>query len=186
MRDPLIVASTAAAALVVWIAGRWFTLKRPDVVVGFLDAATLGAYVVIGMDHAYEQSLTPVSAMLVGSASGVGGGLLRDILMRTDPQLLRSGSPHGMVAAVGCVLYALLVASPIPTLASAIAVGVIVFAIRMLTVVFEFRTRPAPCSRLRRRRTPSTAVEIKEDGGREMKLGRASLRRFGQSVTSWR
>lgn len=89
-----------------------------------LDAAGLSLYAVAGSLKALAYHLGPVPAILLGGITGIGGGVLRDILVSEVPVVLRSelyavaalagaafvvagrtaGWPSAMVAPVGALL----------------------------------------------------------------------------------
>ena len=50
-----------------------------------LDTLLIGAWVVLGAELALAFGLTPISAVLMGVISAVGGGLVRDLLCRDLP-----------------------------------------------------------------------------------------------------
>jgi uncharacterized membrane protein YeiH len=72
------------------------------------DAAGLGLFCVAGTVKALEYGLAPVAAAVLGVTTAVGGGLLRDVIARETPALVRLDSE----------LYA------IPALAGAVAVAI--------------------------------------------------------------
>jgi uncharacterized membrane protein YeiH len=57
--------------------------------VQFLDAGGLGLFAVSGATKALSFSLDPVPAMLLGMLTGIGGGMLRDVLTTEIPSVLR-------------------------------------------------------------------------------------------------
>jgi uncharacterized membrane protein YeiH len=70
------------------------------------DAAGLGFFAVAGTAEAHEAGLGPVSACILGVLTGVGGGLLRDILLREIPLVLRTGELYAVTALAGAVIVA--------------------------------------------------------------------------------
>ena len=63
-------------------------LERPVLV---LDAAGLALFCVTGASTALDAGVGPVGAVVLGTITGVGGGVLRDILLRQVPVVLREG-----------------------------------------------------------------------------------------------
>ena len=55
------------------------------------DAFGLGLFAVTGATKALQFGLGPVQAILLGTLTGVGGGMLRDVLLRRVPTVLREG-----------------------------------------------------------------------------------------------
>lgn len=63
-------------------------LQRP---IDALDAAGLALFSVTGAATALAHRLGVVDAVILGAITGIGGGMLRDILVREVPTLLRGG-----------------------------------------------------------------------------------------------
>jgi len=88
-RDWRYLAATAAAGLVCFFAGR--ALERAERSVMIFDALGLGLFAVTGATKALQFGLGPLQAVLLGTITGVGGGMLRDVLLRQVPTVLREG-----------------------------------------------------------------------------------------------
>jgi uncharacterized membrane protein YeiH len=56
-----------------------------------LDAAGLGLFCVVGADTALAHHLGFADCVILGAVTGIGGGMLRDILVREIPTILRGG-----------------------------------------------------------------------------------------------
>jgi uncharacterized membrane protein YeiH len=88
-RDWRYLAATAAAGVVCFFAGR--ALERAERSVMIFDALGLGLFAVTGATKALTFGLGPLQAVLLGTITGVGGGMLRDVLLRQVPTVLREG-----------------------------------------------------------------------------------------------
>ena len=88
-RDWRYLAAAAAAGVVCFAAGR--TLERAERSIMVFDALGLGLFCVTGATKALQFGLGPVQAVLLGAITGVGGGMLRDVLLRQIPTVLREG-----------------------------------------------------------------------------------------------
>ena len=64
--------------------------KRRRLVLLF-DAAGLGLFAVAGTQKALIAGLNPVMAIFMGVLTGIGGGILRDVLVNQTPTVLRGG-----------------------------------------------------------------------------------------------
>ncbi len=101
LRDVLIGA-TPPAALQDWrylvvpvLAGLLTFFLHPRIgrlerMVNIFDAAGLALFCVIGAVKASSYGLSPLPAALLGTISGIGGGVIRDILSGRVPVVLRS------------------------------------------------------------------------------------------------
>jgi uncharacterized membrane protein YeiH len=65
-------------------------VRRLRTPVLLVDAAGLSFFAVAGAQKAVEFGLSPVMAALLGMLTGIGGGMLRDVLLMEIPQVLRS------------------------------------------------------------------------------------------------
>lgn len=101
LRDVLIDATPPAALadwryLLVPIAAGLVTfaahgpVARMERVINVLDAAGLGLFCVTGSLKAVEYGLGPVPAALMGMVTGIGGGMLRDLLAGRVPVIFSS------------------------------------------------------------------------------------------------
>lgn len=79
--------SSVAGLLAFWLQGSVVRLNRLGLV---LDAAGLGVFAVTGTYKALEHGLSPPMAALLGMISGIGGGMVRDVLTARVPVVLQS------------------------------------------------------------------------------------------------
>jgi uncharacterized membrane protein YeiH len=73
------------------------------------DALSLGLFCVTGADKALLAGLTFLPAILLGSITSVGGGVLRDLLTDQVPHVLRPGRFFALASVTGATLYVALV-----------------------------------------------------------------------------
>lgn len=86
-RDWRYLAAVGAAALVCFVARP--ALERIWSGVMVFDGIGLAVFCVTGATKGLDNHLGPVQAVLLGAITGVGGGLLRDVLLREIPTVLR-------------------------------------------------------------------------------------------------
>ncbi len=80
----------------------WYpTINRLRSPVLLFDAAGLGLFAVAGADKALAFHAGPVAAILFGTLTGIGGGMVRDLLVREVPTVLQTDiyALAGLVAA---------------------------------------------------------------------------------------
>lgn len=107
--DLWLVATAAGTALVIffWQPPARLTRWPLDVT----DAVGLGLFVVTGTVTAYEYGLAAPAAAMLGMTTGVGGGIIRDVLSGHVPGVLRSNEhlyaipAFGGAAATGALLH---------------------------------------------------------------------------------
>ena len=75
-------------------------LQRP---IDVLDAAGLALFCVTGAATALAHRLGVVDSVILGAITGIGGGMLRDVLVREIPTVLRGGL-YAIPALVGAAI----------------------------------------------------------------------------------
>jgi uncharacterized membrane protein YeiH len=111
-------------------------------VVDYIDALGTPAFAVFGMQLADNAGFPLVAVVFVGVSNGVAGGVLRDVVVRDIPTLMRPGQYQSITLFIACGLYLLLTlqfAMP-ATHAAWITVGAF-FVARVLTIRFNWQTR---------------------------------------------
>jgi uncharacterized membrane protein YeiH len=86
-RDWRYLVAVGAAAAVCFFAGA--AVERVQRSVLFFDAIGLAVFCVTGASKALDNHLGAVQAIILGAITGIGGGMLRDILLRDVPTVLR-------------------------------------------------------------------------------------------------
>jgi len=143
-RDWRYLAAAGAAGLVCFF-GRP-ALERVQRSVLVFDAVGLGLFCVTGATKALDFGVGAVSAVLLGAITGIGGGMLRDVLLREVPTVLH----HDLYAIPALLGAGVLVAaqksglsSPVfPVLGVAVCVGV-----RLYGLKYEVNVPIAPSER---------------------------------------
>ena len=137
-----------AAAAVTFVAHP--ELERSMRTLLVFDAAGLGLFCVAGTVKALEHGLAPVAAATLGVTTAVGGGVLRDVIARETPTLVRPDSElYALPAVAGALVVAIAweLDAYVPMLGALTAAAI--FGIRGLALHHHWRG-----PRARRRRTP--------------------------------
>lgn len=133
----IVGAAVAVGVLLYPLAGRFERL------IAVVDAAGLGAYAVVGVQKSLAVGISPTGAVLVGVINAVGGGLIRDVLVREEPLFFKAGQFYALAALAGCILFVLLAeAWDIPTEQAAWTAIVSTFLFRMMAIELNWRTAP--------------------------------------------
>src|SRR3954449_2637669 len=74
------LAVAASGGLIAFVFGRH--LERLNTPINVLDAAGLSLFAVTGATKALQFGLGPAQAVILGAITGVGGGTVRDVLIR--------------------------------------------------------------------------------------------------------
>ncbi len=135
------LAVPAGAAVVVFLWQRHVQRARRLVLV--LDAAGLGLFTVTGTRAALDAGLGAAGACAVGVLSGIGGGVIRDVLLREIPLVLHR-EIYAVAAVVGAVLVC--VGDGIHHLDTVwqVSSAIVVFAIRLIAVRRHWSAPRAP------------------------------------------
>jgi uncharacterized membrane protein YeiH len=123
----------ALATIPLTKAGAVRRLQQHDLVVTF-DAAGMAIFVVTGTNVALEAGAAPLPSALVGVISGVGGGIIRDVLANEIPGVLTDGQFYATAALAGALLYVVLLELPISPLITLWVPVIVIFGVRMLSV----------------------------------------------------
>jgi uncharacterized membrane protein YeiH len=155
LRDTLLQSGTS----VVLLDSRYLLLAVGAAVIGFffaglidrleglvvvLDALALGFLCTVGADAALRRPLSWVAALFLGTATAVGGLVLRDLFAGDAPRVLRPGVFTAAAAFFGALAFVVLVrATHIATGQAQIIAMIVVFAVRLLAVRLSWHTRSA-------------------------------------------
>lgn len=104
---------------------------RDDVL--WLDAVGLAFFAVAGAEKALVHGLTPLMAALLGMLTGIGGGMLRDILVTEIPTVLRADL-YALAALAGAAVVVTGHALHISPIVTTVVGGVLCFALRFMAI----------------------------------------------------
>ena len=116
---------------------RWYSsigrLKNP---VQLFDAAGLALFAVSGTQKALVYGLDPIMAPLLGMLTGIGGGMLRDILLSEVPTVLRADL-YAVAALAGAVVVVGGDALHFPSAVTALAGAATCFVLRVAALRYH-------------------------------------------------
>lgn len=145
--DGVSFAVSVATALLVFFFVRIFSVfycRREALIYtvnNIFDALGIGIFAVTGAAIALESPVPalshPVAAAILGMVSAVGGGMIRDIVLRDIPFVLRKRI-YALATLGGAALYVLLVSVGVGAVVASLAGTVLTFAVRMLATVFKW------------------------------------------------
>lgn len=130
-RDWRYLALAAAGGLIAFALSR--RLHRLETPITVLDAVGLSVFAVIGASKALAFGLGIGPAVLLGVVTGVGGGTIRDTLVRRIPSVLHSDL-YAIPALVGAAITVATARLGVYSLPSALGAAAVCFLIRMLGV----------------------------------------------------
>jgi uncharacterized membrane protein YeiH len=97
------------------------------------DAAGLALFAVSGAQKALAFGLNPLMAALLGMLTGVGGGVMRDVLVAEIPVVLRSDI-YAVAALAGAAVVVIGQLLQVPLTASTIVGALLCFGLRLLAI----------------------------------------------------
>ena len=141
LRDGRYALAALIAAAVTFVGHR--QLERLGPAVRLFDAVGLGFFAVAGASKALDAGLPAFAAVGMGVLTGIGGGVIRDLLAGEVPLVLRR-EIYAVAALVGAavvtVTYQLDVYGPLPAAAAIVAT----FVIRLLAIRRDWNAPTAP------------------------------------------
>ena len=99
-----LLTALAAAALVFFFSETASKLTKP---MTYIDAVSLGLFVVVGADKALRADLNILPAIMLGVITAIGGGALRDLLSGDVPAIMQPGAMYSLAAMVGSTVFVL-------------------------------------------------------------------------------
>jgi uncharacterized membrane protein YeiH len=120
-----------------------------------LDAAGLALFAVSGAQKALAFHLNPVAAILLGMLTGIGGGILRDMLVSEVPTVLRSDL-YAVAALAGATVVVIGSLSHLPPGLTTISGAFLCFGLRLIAIRRGWQLP-----------TPRQVVHSNEDGRTE-------------------
>ena len=97
------------------------------------DAAGLALFAVSGAGKALDFHAGPVAATLLGMLTGIGGGMVRDVLVREIPTVLRT-ELYAVAALIGAAVVVLGRMLDVPSAIAAAVGAVLCFGLRFLAM----------------------------------------------------
>jgi uncharacterized membrane protein YeiH len=139
---PLIVVATALVSLFRKRITQ-MQLGVVDLSISVIDAIGVPAFAVVGMQLSLQAGIPMPGVVLIGVVNGMGGGLLRDLLVGDTPSALKPGQFYVSAIIFVCIVF-LGVTYWLGADKELAAWGVIglFFTIRMLSIRYDWRTKP--------------------------------------------
>jgi len=109
-----------------------------------VDALGLGVYAIVGAQKALDAGLQPLAVLLAGVGNATGGGILRDLLVGSEPLVFKPGQFYVLAALAGCAAFVVMrLGLEVPVGPASITAILLTFALRLLAIRFNWQTRPA-------------------------------------------
>lgn len=128
----LAVIFAATALTIVWVRVR----EPPFAALLVADALGLALFAISGAQIAERMALPSTVVVMMGTITGVAGGMIRDVLTTEIPLVLRKGTLYASTAIVGIAVYLMLrSAGTTPTISSAIGMFTVI-VLRFTSIIW--------------------------------------------------
>lgn len=132
----------------------WYPLiARLNNPVLWFDAVGLAFFAVAGAEKALVYHLNPVMAALLGMLTGIGGGMLRDVLVNQIPTVLRADL-YALAALAGAAVVVAGQALGLHPVGPAVIGGLLCFALRFMAIRYRWHLPAARHPALKMPRSP--------------------------------
>ena len=132
------VVTAIAAALVTFVTARWLTIPRKWFEPA--DAVALAMFTIVGASTSLKHETGGLIAVVLGTMTGVAGGILRDVLLNEVPLVFRKDINLYATAAIsGATVYVLIqhfLQQPLWSVPAGVAV---ILIMRLLAIRWEWR-----------------------------------------------
>ena len=140
-QKPNLILACIAAGIVVFYFGKLMTYFDP--LMDFLDNLSVALWAIIGTGKALSAGLDLVPAVILGTVTANGGGIVRDICMNREPEAFQAGTVYVSAALIGALAFAVMKSNHLFDQYAAITCVALVMGIRYASLAFGWRTRPA-------------------------------------------
>ena len=132
-----------AVALITFFTVRfWLRLRN---IIQICDAVGLGVFTAIGCSKGLSYEVSFIGVLLCGTITAIGGGMIRDVLVREVPVVLRSDF-YATASLLGGVVCYLLAFSNTNWFVNFALTSLFVFSLRYLAIHYKFRLPEAHVS----------------------------------------
>lgn len=111
--------------------------EKLDAVNNVFDAIGLAVFTITGMNAAMQVGGNALLTLSVGVCTGVGGGMLRDVMVNTMPKVLRK-RVYAVASLLGGGLYYVMLKLGAPQLVSVVLGMLLIFALRLCATIYKW------------------------------------------------
>ena len=134
--DDLMSLLIVAGALVLY----YFFHRLVDRIAGTIflfDTIGLAIFTLLGMTKALDMGCSAVIAVVIGTITGAGGGVFRDIFINEEPLIFRK-EIYALACVAGGIVYGILYSCGLNEAVNAMISSIVVIAVRCLAVKFHW------------------------------------------------
>lgn len=125
-----------SAIALVWVIIFRKLLVRQNNTWFLFDTIGLALFTVTGVEKTITAGFPFWTAIIMGTLTGAGGGVLRDVFINEEPLIFRK-EIYALACVLGGIAYFICVRCGIGTVTSGIVCGIVVFLMRILAVKYR-------------------------------------------------
>lgn len=133
-RDTNYILLSLLAAVSVFLLFR--LVCRAENLLLWFDAVGLGAFTIIGANRAMDADLGFVATVVLATLTGIGGGIIRDVLARDMPVVL-CREVYASASIAGAIVYWLMITWRVPGMVSTPVAMLLVIGIRLVCLHYQ-------------------------------------------------
>jgi uncharacterized membrane protein YeiH len=141
LRSPEYLSIAALASVIGIVFARGVRAALP--VIGVVDTLLIGVWVLLGAERALLIDLTFSAAVFLGVLTATGGGLVRDLLCRELPAVVKPGEWYAAAAILASLVFVALIAAGVNLLAAEVVTVAVATLARAGSLRFGWRTPTA-------------------------------------------
>ena len=135
LRTPYAIPAAAVAGLLSFFASS--RLKNASTVMEWLDILVIGLFAASGSDKALVYGLNVWAQVFMGTMTGVGGGMLRDVFLGDVPNIFKKGNFYALCAVFGSCAYLGAVALGLDKVLALLACLFVTVVLRRVSLRFD-------------------------------------------------
>ncbi len=145
LQDNNYIVTVIVAVVLALLLGRWYhsSRKLATKVLTVLDSISMGFFTVAGTYKALIYNAPVTVAILLGVITAVGGGVLRDVIARSTPQIFTGGPLYATATFIGSSLFVILDALDLNRDLAVVITVITIVTIHMLSIRFKLHMKPA-------------------------------------------
>lgn len=106
-----------------------------------VDTISMALFAFLGAEKAVAAGYAPISCMILGFITSVGGGFLRDISLGDTPAMFKAGTLYAVAALAGAVIYVTLIEIHVVKIIAVVICVISTVGLRGFSILFNWRTQ---------------------------------------------
>lgn len=135
LRTPYAIPASVIAGLLAFFASS--RLKNAATIMEWLDILVIGLFAASGSDKALVYGLNVWAQVFMGTMTGVGGGMLRDVFLGDVPNIFKKGNFYALCAVFGSCAYLGMVMLRLDKVLALIACLIVTVVLRRVSLRFD-------------------------------------------------